>query len=255
MQIGEKIRALRRAKQRTQEQLAEALHVSPQAVSKWETGASAPDIDMLPRLAAYFGCSTDELLDFDRRKLDAEVEALVAESVPLRDDPAKAEAFYRAALEKYPDNELLLNCLLMTIPPERSAEKIEIGERLLAATADDEIKYDVLRLLAQTYHARGEDGMARRCLEAMPELYFLKTEIAAALTSGEAQLEAIRTTETVCLSTLTAMLKLRERRGEAESGALARTLLALFAGREAYRPLAEKLSAQWDADTLLDFYQ
>lgn len=259
MQIGEKIRALRKAKKRTQEQLAEALRVSPQAVSKWETGASAPDIDMLPRLAAYFGTSMDELFDFDRRRLDAEVEALISESVPLRAEPEKAEAFYRAALEKYPDNELLLNCLLMTIPPERSEEKLAIGEKLLARTEDAEIKYDVLRLLAQTYHARGEDAMASRCLDAMPELYFLKTEIAAAVTAGEKQLEAIRTTETVCLSTLTAMLALRAKRAaspeeKAAREAQAKALLELFAGREETRAAAERLRAEWDAGTLLDFY-
>ena len=124
MQIGEKIKALRKGRKRTQEQLAEALHVSAQAVSKWETGASCPDVDMLPRLAAYFGTSMDELFDFDRRKLDAEVEALVTESLPLRAEPEKAEAFYRAALEKYPDNEVLLNCLLMTIPASRSMKRI-----------------------------------------------------------------------------------------------------------------------------------
>ena len=116
MDIGEKLRSLRRSRRLTQEQLAEALHLSSQAVSKWETGASCPDLDTLLRLAAFYGVSTDELLDFDRRRIDREVDALVAESVPLRSDPARAEAFYRDALRRYPNNEVLLNCLLMTIP-------------------------------------------------------------------------------------------------------------------------------------------
>ena len=259
MQIGEKIRTLRRAKKRTQEQLAEALRVSPQAVSKWETGASVPDIDMLPRLAAYFGTSMDELFDFDRRRLDAEVEALIAQSVPLRSEPERAEAFYRAALERYPDNEALLNCLLMTIPRERSREKIGIGQRLLACTEDDEIKYDVLRLLAQTWHALGENAMAARCLDEMPELYFLKTEIAAAIGTGDMQLDAIRKTERTCLGMLTAMLALRIRRADGpqaqkEYGELAQSVLALFAAHEEYRCCAEGLAAQWQDGTILDFY-
>lgn len=257
MQIGEKIRALRKERKRTQEQLAEALHVSPQAVSKWETGASCPDVEALPPIAAYFGVSIDELLDFDRRKLEKEVRALVEQSLPLRAEPEKAEAFYRAALERYPDNETLLNCLLMTIPPERSGEKIEIGEKLLESTHDDEIRFDVLRLLAQTYRARGETAMARRCLDALPELYFLKTELAAALLTGEEQAEAIRKTETVCLTTLTAMLALRARRAPSEKAAweaFAKGLLERAAAREEFRPLAETLAAEWDAGTLLDFY-
>ena len=259
MQIGEKIKALRKSKKLTQELLAEALHVSAQAVSKWETGASSPDVEMLPRLAAYFGTSMDELFDFDRRKLEAEVEALIAQSVPLRAEPEKAEAFYRAALERYPDNEALLNCLLMTIPAERGREKIGIGQRLLDCTADDEIKYDVMRLMAQTWHALGEDAMAARCLDGMPELYFLKTEIAAAIGSGERQLEAIRTTERVCLGTLTAMLALRVQRArepqtQKKYGELAQSVLALFAAQEEYRSCAEHLKEEWHSGTILDFY-
>ena len=36
------------------------MNISSQAVSKWETGASSPDIDMLPRLAVFFQTSVDE---------------------------------------------------------------------------------------------------------------------------------------------------------------------------------------------------
>ncbi len=61
--IGDNIRLLRKAKGVTQEELAEAVHVSFQAVSKWENGG-APDIDMLPVLASFFGVSIDELMGF-----------------------------------------------------------------------------------------------------------------------------------------------------------------------------------------------
>ena len=80
MNIGAKIRLLRKEKQVTQEELADYLHISSQAVSKWETGASCPDIDMLPKLAIYFGTSLDHLLDFDQSQVDAAVQALIAES-------------------------------------------------------------------------------------------------------------------------------------------------------------------------------
>ena len=54
-QIGRQIAENRRAKGLTQEQLAEEFGVSPQAVSKWENGASCPDILTLPQLADFFG--------------------------------------------------------------------------------------------------------------------------------------------------------------------------------------------------------
>ena len=61
MNIGNQIKNLRLEKKVTQEELAEYLGVSAQAVSKWETNASTPDITLLPGLSTYFGISIDEL--------------------------------------------------------------------------------------------------------------------------------------------------------------------------------------------------
>lgn len=60
--LGKRIGLLRREKGITQEALSEKLGVTPQAVSKWETDASCPDIALLPELARLLGVSTDELL-------------------------------------------------------------------------------------------------------------------------------------------------------------------------------------------------
>ncbi len=64
MTIGNKIKLLRTNKGLTQEQLAEQLHISGQAVSKWEKETSTPDITMLPKLADFFGITIDELMDY-----------------------------------------------------------------------------------------------------------------------------------------------------------------------------------------------
>jgi transcriptional regulator with XRE-family HTH domain len=61
IELGKKIRALRIEKSMTQEFLAETLGVSPQAVSKWENGVTAPDIGMLPAISVTFGVTIDEL--------------------------------------------------------------------------------------------------------------------------------------------------------------------------------------------------
>jgi transcriptional regulator with XRE-family HTH domain len=62
MDIGQKIRRLREKHGLKQINLANALQVSPQAVSKWERGAAHPDIPMLLKVAALFDVSTDYLL-------------------------------------------------------------------------------------------------------------------------------------------------------------------------------------------------
>lgn len=66
--IGKKIRELRRAKDLTQEQLADYLNISYQSVSKWETGMATPDLSFIIPLARLFGISTDELLGFEQSK-------------------------------------------------------------------------------------------------------------------------------------------------------------------------------------------
>ncbi len=60
--LGDKIRELRCAMGLSQEGLAERLHVSRQAVTKWETGAGVPDVENLMGIADVFGLSMDELL-------------------------------------------------------------------------------------------------------------------------------------------------------------------------------------------------
>ncbi len=74
MTIGEKIAKLRREKSMTQEELAEKLGVSAQAVSKWENNICCPDIALIPKIAQLFGVSTDMLLGSEQ----------------LRDTPKKA---------------------------------------------------------------------------------------------------------------------------------------------------------------------
>ena len=260
MTIGDKIKELRKSRKLTQEQLAEYFGISSQAVSKWETGMSSPDIDMLPKIASFFNITIDELMDYDRQRIMDEVDDLVAESVPLRKDPAKAEAFYREALKKYPNNEVLLNCLLIVIPNDRSREKIKIAEQLLDYTSEDDIRIDVLRLMTLMYHNLGEDAMAEYYLSQIPELYFLKTEIAAAVRDGEDRMKEIRKTENVCLSTLAAMLALRLQAEEgtkqaAEYTKTADEIFRLFGNFEDQKDLAAMLRKKLADGTLLDFYE
>ncbi|WP_074413735.1 helix-turn-helix domain-containing protein [Streptococcus suis] len=58
-QLPQQIRALRTAKNLSQDELAEKLYISHQAVFKWENGEATPDIDKLVQLAEIFGVSLD----------------------------------------------------------------------------------------------------------------------------------------------------------------------------------------------------
>ena len=68
MALSEKLYALRKERGLSQEQLAEGLKVSRQAISKWESGQSLPESDKLLALSEYFGVSLDYLLKEDREE-------------------------------------------------------------------------------------------------------------------------------------------------------------------------------------------
>ena len=63
--LGRNIRKLRRDRDLSQEQLAEALDVSRFATQRWEAGTNTPRAETLQRIAAYFGTTTDELMKED----------------------------------------------------------------------------------------------------------------------------------------------------------------------------------------------
>lgn len=87
--VGEKIALLRKERNITQTQLAEYLFLAPQAVSRWEAGGGAPEITLLPRIAAFFGVSIDELFGLTSME---RTEELVLKYSVLRDDSSFREA-------------------------------------------------------------------------------------------------------------------------------------------------------------------
>ncbi|MBQ8511146.1 MAG: helix-turn-helix transcriptional regulator [Clostridia bacterium] len=102
------IRTMRRENNVTQDELAQALGVSYQAVSRWENGQAYPDIELLPKIAAFFGITTDRLLGADEEaKLRKRIETLEAYNRAYHaaeDGYAKYEIMARAVKE-FPDSE------------------------------------------------------------------------------------------------------------------------------------------------------
>ncbi len=69
VKMGEQIAYLRKESGLTQEQLAEKLEISPQAVSKWENGKAIPEVPTLYEMSGIFNCSIDRILDPSSRVL------------------------------------------------------------------------------------------------------------------------------------------------------------------------------------------
>ncbi len=158
--IGERIRDQRLKKGFTQDYLANELHVSSQAISKWETGQTAPDITLLIPLSKMLEISVNELLGGDRRKafeeewqkslsLGEEITLLIAEEA-LNEFPDDKTFLYRRACDEY--------FLGIRDGRQRSARNRDLG---CAAAHFEELKTrfpdnDVYKsMLAQVYFAQG----------------------------------------------------------------------------------------------------
>ncbi len=160
--LSEKLKKLCKTKDFTQEQLAEYLGISPQAVSRWETGATSPDIFMLPQLAELFDITVDELLGIDKNKKQQEIDEIIANEEAkinknITEEPIKN---LRAALNKYPNNDRLLCCLMYALYAatedealcrKYDAEIVSIAYRIQQYSTDDDCRNEARRLLFRHY--------------------------------------------------------------------------------------------------------
>ena len=112
MDIGNKIKQLRYKAGLTQEQLATALGVSAQSVSKWENAVSMPDILLLPSLAMEFGVSVDELFDLSSEQTLNRIEKRMEQEDELSPDIFREyEEFLKTQLTEASDKSRGLGLL------------------------------------------------------------------------------------------------------------------------------------------------
>lgn len=112
MKLCEKLYELRRTAGLSQEELAEKLSVSRQAVSKWENGAAQPELAKLIELSRLYGVSVDELLSLEEAEKPADE--------PAEDTPAAPEPPPAPVEEKTPNSHSFLRaaasaCLILSL--------------------------------------------------------------------------------------------------------------------------------------------
>ena len=119
MSFGSTIKQLRKKKGYTQDQLANLLNVTPQAISRWENNSAMPDISLLIPIANVFSVSIDTLLGVDVEKNAQHIrdfcENVLTFELPYGETADEKHAIYRDEIRKYPDSvelrEALFNIL------------------------------------------------------------------------------------------------------------------------------------------------
>ncbi len=198
MSIGTNIKKLRRERDITQEQLAELLHLTPSAISQWETDRVLPDISYLPKLANLFRVSADVILGIDVASNDARIEEIYKEVRELwctgqRDE---AERLCREGLAEFPDAYILMEELAFNLSysNDRAAqeESIELFERIRAGSNDEIAKNFAVGNLCSLYMAVGKPDVAKQLAESVPTLIYTKNQCLRMTLRGKDWAEEVR---------------------------------------------------------------
>ena len=121
---GAVIRTLREGKRMTQEELAEKIHVSGKAVSKWETGQGFPDVSLLEPISEALGISVSELLSGARVR-NRNRSANMAKG-RFYVCPVCGNVIFSAG-------EAMISCCGITLPPQEAEPLDAAGEEMISA--------------------------------------------------------------------------------------------------------------------------
>lgn len=183
--IGNNIKRLRKQKGITQETIAEHMHVSKAAVSKWERNEALPDISMVLPLAAYFGVSTDELLGLDAAKTEENIQAILAERDHLCALGKEQEAFdlIVQSYRDFPSDWRIVEEYMWKLNYDprctgpwgnevHKEELYQLCERVLDDCTVDHVRYSALSILGGLYVLDGQLDRAIETAKRFPTLNF-----------------------------------------------------------------------------------
>ena len=130
LDFGGRIKTLRLSKSMTQEQLAQRLRVSPQAVSKWENGVTLPDIQLLPELSILLGTSIDALFSMTDDKRMERIDNMLWDQRFLSREEFEAEERFLKDKCLEPDAQARATLLLAELYCKRAREYRELASPL-----------------------------------------------------------------------------------------------------------------------------
>ena len=203
IEFDKKLKELRNAKDVTQEQLSAHLKISPQAVSKWERGEGYPDITLLPRIAAYFGITVDELLGTDRVRINEKIDAWKNESNVYRNkgDLKSEVELWKNAYSEYPQELEVMGEYLHSLyrafdtdfaQSESSHEICELiinlGEGILSKATDSHDRGHALQILSFTYSELGNTEKALEYADMQGDFWNCREMTRSSVSKGEANL-------------------------------------------------------------------
>ena len=181
MSIGIQIKKLRTEREMTQEQLADYLGVTSQAISQWECEKSLPDITQIPTLARIFDVTADILLDMDAEREAGEVEEFLQAFRELSRKQEWEKQFKLASdmHQKYPSNfyvmDKYMEVLYMEILDGKEVyreEMYRLCEQIVRDCHIQSLRYRTYGILALLHAQDGNMQKAKEYARQFPEGYY-----------------------------------------------------------------------------------
>lgn len=146
----------------TQEALADALSLSVQAISRYETGAAYPDIEMLPVIAGYFGVTVDELLGVNAEMKEKRKKEYFEQSSALDNEniDERIEIFRKAHAE-FPGDWEIVEYLVYNLGQKTDSEENLEQMRRLAEKAAKDCPYNNFRTSILRFYIYNEPDAAK----------------------------------------------------------------------------------------------
>ena len=200
MTLGQNIKKLRRNADMTQEELAEMLCISSQAVSRWEVGTAMPDISLLPSLCNIFNVSSDVLLGIDSVGKQAEIDKVrtKAHSFSSRGYFEEARAILEDGLQKFPNDYFIIRDLMFVADNQSSdenyaeeqrnaflQESINLAERILKSCSEDNLRHSAIQVLCFAYKDMGNIEKAKELAYKMPDMILSRQSLVARVSLGD----------------------------------------------------------------------
>ncbi|MBR3716073.1 MAG: helix-turn-helix transcriptional regulator [Clostridia bacterium] len=173
IKFAETMKKLRKDRGNTQEELAEHLGISVQAVSKWERGDGMPDIALLPRIASFYDTTVDFLLGCDSVRKQEDIAVFKEKAQVLINQGKRRERLElcRAYQKKYPNDESvmfeLMHDLFSLDSIGNGDEIITIANRLLNSN-NTEYHFGAVQMLAFTNSKLGNYDIAVKYARSIP---------------------------------------------------------------------------------------
>jgi len=188
------LKNLRHAKGNTQEDLATYLDISFQAISKWERDEAYPDITLLPKLAAYYNVSIDDLLGTGKIREEAKIEeySKISDGYQRKFDNAANHALWSEAIKEFPNNLIALSGYVGTLGDDRADEIITVSEQIFRESELPSLRYDVIWNLCHLYKRLGKTEKATEYALKAPQLDITKDFLFSFILDGDEAVNHIR---------------------------------------------------------------